>query len=487
MRASPTLLVVDDEPKIRRILELSLTDLGYRILGAADAAEAERLLAAEPVDLVLADLQLPDRSGIELLERIRATYADLPVILITAYGSVESAVRAIKLGAFDYVVKPFAVEEIEALVSRALGSVRAERENAYLREVQPGPEGIIVASGAMRDVLAAVDRVAPAPTSVLITGETGVGKELVARAVHARSPRGEALFVALNCAAIPGELLEAELFGVTKGAFTGAAQDRAGKFELADGGTLFLDEVGDMPLSLQPKLLRALQDGTIERLGSNVVREVDVRVVAATHRNLAGLVEEGRFRADLFYRLNVFPVHVPPLRERPDDIAPLALHAARRLGSSLGREIRIAPDAVAQLEAYAWPGNVRELNNVVERAVLLAPAGTIRQFDLPAPGASHLGTPDTGARPGSAGAGPGSAGNAPGSAGDAPPPLREAVDRAERQAILAALQSTGDNKTRAAKLLGISVRTLWYKLDKHGIGRDDQPDATAAGSDGTET
>jgi two-component system response regulator AtoC len=471
--ASPTLLVVDDEPKIRRILELSLSDLGYRVLGAANAGEAEQLLAAEPIDLVLADLQLPDRSGIELLERIRAAHADLPVILITAYGSVESAVRAIKLGAFDYVVKPFAVEEIEALVARALDSVRAERENAYLREVQPGPEGIIVASGAMRDVLAAVDRVAPAPSTVLVTGETGVGKELVAQAVHARSPRSKALFVALNCAAIPGELLEAELFGVTKGAFTGATRDRAGKFELADGGTLFLDEVGDMPMSLQPKLLRALQEGTIERLGSNVVRQVDVRVVAATHRDLSSLVDEGRFRADLFYRLNVFPIHVPPLRDRPDDIAPLALHAARRLGSSLGREIRIAPEAAAQLEAYAWPGNVRELNNVVERAVLLTSDATIRQFDLPAP--ATPGAPQDADTPGT-----------PDSSGDAPPPLREAVDRAERQAILAALRTTRDNKTRAAKLLGISVRTLWYKLEKHGIGRDDQPDATA-GADGTET
>ncbi len=462
--ASPTLLVVDDEPKIRRILELSLSDLGYRVLGAANAAEAEQQLAAEAIDLVLADLQLPDRSGIDLLERIRATHAELPVILMTAYGSVESAVRAIKLGAFDYVVKPFAVEEIEALVSRALDGVRAERENAYLREVQPGPEGIIVASGAMRDVLSTVDRVAPAPTTVLVTGETGVGKELVARAVHGRSPRSKALFVALNCAAIPGELLEAELFGVTRGAFTGAARDRAGKFELADGGTLFLDEVGDMPMALQPKLLRALQEGTIERLGSNVVRQVDVRVVAATHRDLSRLVDEGRFRADLFYRLNVFPVHVPPLRERPDDIAPLALHAARRLGSSLGREVRLTPPAVAQLEAYAWPGNVRELNNVVERAVLLTADGTIRHFDLPA----AQGSPKE----------PDASGTAH-SSGAAPPPLREAVEMAERQAILAALQSTGDNKTRAAKLLGISVRTLWYKLEKHGIGRDDQPDATA--------
>ncbi len=460
----PTLLVVDDEARIRRILELSLSDLGYRVLCAGTAADAERVLEAEPVDLVLTDLQLPDRSGIELLERIRGTRAELPVILITAYGTVESAVRAIKLGAFDYVVKPFAVEEIEALVSRALGAARAERENAYLREVQPGPEGIVAASAAMRTVLSSVDRVAPAPTTVLVTGETGVGKELVARAVHARSPRAEALFVALNCAAIPGELLEAELFGVSRGAFTGAVQERAGKFELADGGTLFLDEIGDMPPSLQPKLLRVLQEGTLERLGSNVVRRVDVRIVAATHRDLAALVAEGRFRADLFYRLNVFPVHVPPLRERVQDVAPLALHAAERLGRSLGRDVRLAPEAVAQLEAYTWPGNVRELNNVVERAVLLARNGMLRHFDLPEADGSAV-------RPSVAGAQTGP-----------PPPLREAVERAERSAILAALQATGDNKTQAARILGVSVRTLWYKLEKLGIGGDDQPDAPAEGT-----
>ncbi|HET9983753.1 MAG TPA: sigma-54 dependent transcriptional regulator [Longimicrobiales bacterium] len=449
----PTLLVVDDEPRIRRILELSLEDLGYRVLGAGTAAEAERALDAERVDMVITDLQLPDRSGIELLERIRTSRGDLPVILVTAFGTVESAVRAIKLGAFDYVVKPFAVEEIEALVTRALGATRAERESEYLRELAPGLESIVAAGAAMRTVLDAVERVAAASTTVLVTGETGVGKELVARAIHGRSPRAGGLFVALNCAAIPGELLEAELFGVTKGAFTGAVRDRAGKFELADGGTLFLDEIGDMPPALQPKLLRALQEGAIERLGSNAVRRVDVRIVAATHRDLPLLVEEGRFRADLFYRLNVFPIHVPPLRERPEDIAPLAAHTAERVARSLGRRTRIAPEAVRQLEAYPWPGNVRELENVVERAVLLARDDVVRRFDLPArsvqlaPAASPTGGPP------------------------APPPrLRDAVDRAEREAILQALRYTGDNKTRAAEILGISVRTLWYKLERLALG-----------------
>ncbi|MET0398338.1 MAG: sigma-54 dependent transcriptional regulator [Longimicrobiaceae bacterium] len=451
--SEPTLLVVDDEPNIRRLLELSLGDGGYRVLTAATAAEASRLLASERVDVLLTDLQLPDRSGLELLAEVRAARADLPVILITAYGTVESAVQAIRAGAFDYVMKPFRVEEIEALVERALGLTRAERENAYLREVSaPEFEGMVAESPAMRAVVEAVERVAPAPTTVLVTGETGSGKELVARAVHARSPRAARLFVALNCAAIPAELLEAELFGVTKGAYTGAAADRPGKFELADGGTLFLDEIGDMPLAMQAKLLRAVQEGSIERLGSNAVRRVDVRIVAATHRDLARLVHEGAFRADLFYRLNVFPIHLPPLRERREDVAPIAVRAVERFARRMGRRVRLSAQAVAALEAYDWPGNVRELQNVLERAVLLARGELIESLDLPAP------------RPG---AGPSS--GPPSAPPGRPESLRAATERAEREAIRAALHHTGDNKARAAELLGVSVRTLWYKLERLGL------------------
>ncbi|HEU0301081.1 MAG TPA: sigma-54 dependent transcriptional regulator [Longimicrobium sp.] len=447
--SEPTLLVVDDEPNIRRVLELSLGDAGYRVLTASTAAQASRLLAAERVDLLLTDLQLPDRSGLELLDEVRAARPDLPVILITAYGTVESAVQAIRAGAFDYVMKPFRVEEIEALAQRALGLTRAERENAYLREVAaPEFEGMVAESPGMRAVVQAVERVAPAPSTVLVTGETGSGKELVARAIHARSPRAGRLFVALNCAAIPAELLEAELFGVTKGAFTGATADRPGKFELADGGTLFLDEIGDMPLAMQAKLLRALQEGSIERLGSNTVRRVDVRIVAATHRDLERRVREGAFRADLFYRLNVFPIHLPPLRERRDDVAPIAARAVERFARRLGRRVRISPEALAALQEYDWPGNVRELQNVLERAVLLARGGVIEVLDLPAPAP---------ARP---------AGAAPGR----PVTLWAAVDEAEREAIQAALRFTGDNKARAAEVLGISTRTLWYKLERLGIG-----------------
>ena len=447
--SEPVLLVVDDEANIRRILELSLGDLGYRVLTASTAAQASRRMADERVDLLLTDLQLPDRSGLELLAEVRAARPDLPVILITAYGTVESAVQAIRAGAFDYVMKPFRVEEIDALVQRALGLTRAERENAYLREVAaPEFEGMVAESPGMRAVVEAVERVAPAPTTVLVTGETGSGKELVARAIHARSPRAGRLFVALNCAAIPAELLEAELFGVAKGAFTGATADRPGKFELADGGTLFLDEIGDMPLAMQAKLLRALQEGSIERLGSNTVRRVDVRIVAATHRDLQARVHEGSFRADLFYRLNVFPIHLPPLRERREDVDPIAARAVERFGARMGRRVRISPAALAALRAYDWPGNVRELQNVLERAVLLARGDVIDTLDLPARAAS----PPSVAAPGR------------------PETLRAAVERAEREAIEAALRFTGDNKSRAAELLGVSTRTLWYRLERLGMG-----------------
>jgi transcriptional regulator with GAF, ATPase, and Fis domain len=299
----------------------------------------------------------------------------------------------------------------------------------------------------MRKILSMVKQVADAPTTVLITGETGVGKEVVAHLVHDRSSRRERPFVAVNCAAIPGELLEAELFGAERGAYTGAVKDRPGKLEVADGGTLFLDEIGDMPLSLQPKLLRVLQEGTVERLGSNTARVVDVRVVTATHRDLPSLVRDGRFREDLFYRINVFPVHIPPLRERPEDIEPLVGHILGHFAQRLGVRARLAPKAMERLRSYAWPGNVRELRNVLERAVLLSTDGHIEDVDL---------------------AGPAQGGGAP-PAGDGPQLLSEAVSRAERAAILAALERTGDNKAQAAKLLGVSVRTLFYKIEKLGL------------------
>ncbi|MCG6987442.1 MAG: sigma-54 dependent transcriptional regulator [Gemmatimonadetes bacterium] len=439
-------LVVDDEFRIRRIVEMALSDRGFRVSTAPSAEAAEEVLAKDAVDIVVTDLQLPGRSGLDLLSHVRRTQPDVPVILITAFGTVESAVEAIKAGAYDYVLKPFSVEELEALVVRALDA----RPGA--REMQPpaaAEDGVVARSSAMKKILAMVAQVADAPTTVLITGETGVGKEVVARALHRSSGRRDQPFVAVNCAAIPGELLEAELFGVSKGAYTGAVKDRPGKLEIAHGGTLFLDEIGDMPAALQPKLLRVLQGGTVERLGSNATRRVDVRVVAATHRDLASLVRDGRFREDLFYRINVFPIDIPPLRERPEDVEALAVAALARFTERMGTRATLGPEAVGRLQAYSWPGNVRELMNVVERAVILAGGtGVIDDLELPRQIFLHRDAeaPD---------------GGAPGVR-----PLSDAVAAAERAAIVAALERTGDNKAQAARLLGISVRTLFYKIEK---------------------
>ncbi len=444
-----TLLIVDDEPRIRRIVQMALEDRGYAVLTAGSAEEAEEIVSAREIDLVIADLQLPGRSGLDLLGDLRRDRPAVPVILITAFGTVETAVEAIKAGAFDYVLKPFGIEELEGLVVRAIEAREGVGGSLTAREVA-GEDfaGMVARSPGMVHVRKVVDQVADAPTTILITGETGVGKEVVARALHQRSNRRSKPFVAVNCAAIPEDLLEAELFGAARGAYTGAIKDRPGKLEVADGGTLFLDEIGDMPLGMQPKLLRVLQEGAIERLGSNVTRNVDVRVVAATHRDLARLVQERRFREDLYYRINVFPIAVPPLRKRTEDIEPLSRAALRRFAARLGVQARLTPAAMEQLRSYPWPGNVRELMNVLERAVLLSENGLIEHVELPA-------------TEGPSGAHP--------SGSDEVRPLSQAVAEAERAAIAAALERTGGNKAQAARLLGISVRTLWYKLEKLGM------------------
>ncbi len=447
-----TILIVDDEPHMRRVLEMMLDGFGHRALSVSGAEEALGVLGREHVDLVFTDLQLGAMSGLDLLPLVRKGWPDVTVVLMTAYATIESAVQAIKAGAYDYLVKPFRIEEIEAIVGHALALRDAQRENAYLKEVAAAPfEGLVGESASMRRVFTLIGRVAPSTSTVLVTGETGTGKELVARAIHARSPRASRLFVAVNCAAIPGELLEAELFGVLRGAFTGATRDRAGKFELADGGTLFLDEVGDMPLEMQAKLLRVLQERVVERLGSGVERPVDVRVIAATHRDLAAQVRAGRFREDLMYRLAVIPIELPPLRDRRDDIAPIARAAVARLAARSGRQLTLSAAAIARLELYDWPGNVRELHNILERAVLLASGSALGDgdfADLPA-----RSTPDSSAPP------------------DVDPAatLVEVVAAAERAAIVHALRVTHDNKTHAADRLGVSVRTLWYKLRRLGI------------------
>ena len=450
-----TVLVADDERKMRRILQMLLERMGVESVAAESAEQAVERFESERIDLVLTDLRMPGASGIDLLARVRELDPEVPVIVMTAYGTIETAVEAMKHGAFDYVLKPFDLDAIELIIGKALEMRRYRTENRFLREqVQPtpGPESLIGTSPGMQAVFELIRRVAPTKSSVLITGETGTGKELVARAVHDVSPRRARFFVALNCAAIPSELLESELFGHTRGAFTGADRERTGKFELADGGTLFLDEIGDMAYPLQAKLLRVLQEGVIERIGSNKRIAVDVRVLSSTHRDLAAAIRDGRFREDLFYRLDVFQIELPPLRARPEDVVPLAAHFLDRFARDLGKpHFTLTPAASRVLEQHDWPGNVRELQNLMERVAVLSDgpeveAGFFRPF-LPEPSVDvPLGEP----REDSLLLGP-------------------AVEALERKMILRALGAATDNKAQAARLLGMSERTLWYKLKRLGL------------------
>jgi two-component system response regulator AtoC len=446
-------LIVDDDARTRRVLQILIERLGLESRAFDDANEALEVARSEKVALVLTDLRMPRMDGLSFMQALRELDSEVPVIVLTAYGTVETAVRAMKLGAIDYLAKPFDVDALEALVRRALELSRHRTENRYLREeVARGPHlaDIVGESPPMRDVFEAIRKVAPASSAVLITGETGTGKELVARAIHAASQRKERLFVPLNCTAIPGELLESELFGHVRGAFSGASADREGKFQAADGGTLFLDEIGDMEFRLQAKLLRVLQDGVIEPIGSNRAIPVDVRIVSSTNRDLEAEIEAGRFREDLYYRLNVFRIELPPLRERREDVPLLASIFLERFGRELGRGgLELSERAAEALAAHPWRGNVRELRNVMERAAVLVEGsvvdeGLLRSLAL---GASSDAAP----------------------ASDEVLDLSSAVADVERRMILRALAATEDNKVEAAKLLGIGERTLWTKLKKYGI------------------
>jgi two-component system response regulator AtoC len=451
-------LIVDDERKMRRLLQILLEQMGLESVPAANGEEALERFRTEKVDVVLTDLKMPGMSGVDLLAKIRAVDADVPVIVLTAHGTVQTAVAAMKQGAFDYILKPFDVQAIELVIRNALEMGRYRTENRFLKEQVSTTafEDLVGGSPAMQTVYELVRQVAPAKTAVLITGETGTGKELVARAVHNLSPRRDKLFVPLNCAAIPQDLLESELFGHVRGAFTGAQAERTGKFELADGGTLFLDEIGDMAYPLQAKLLRVLEEGVIERIGSNKPVKVDVRVVSSTNRDLAVSIGEGKFREDLYYRLNVFHIHLPPLRERGEDIAALAQFFLGEFGREMGKGmLRLTPDAPAALQSYPWPGNVRELRNLIERAAVL---GTGPQIDaamvrlLLPPVQAQLAPSEETPEPG----------------GDNLQ-LEPAVEELERKLILRALGVANDNKAEAARLLGVSERTLWYKLKRYAL------------------
>ncbi|MBI1283907.1 MAG: response regulator [Thiobacillus sp.] len=447
------ILVVDDEPKMRRVLEIMLQKMGHRVISAGNGVEALEVFRAQAVDLVITDLRMPEMDGIELLAQLRAQESEVPVMVITAHGTIETAVSAMKHGACDYLLRPFDIDVVEHAVERVLSDAELARQNAFLRqEVNRGWDAFIGTSAPMRAVYELIQRVGPSKASVLITGETGTGKELAARAVHNASPRHDKLFVPINCAAIPADILESELFGYEKGAFTGAAKERIGKFELADGGTIFLDELTEMPMALQAKLLRVLQENTIERLGGNRVINLDIRVIAATNRDPLESVREGKLREDLYYRINVFSIELPPLRRRVEDISGLVEHFIAKHGHS-NADTRLSPAALERLQGYAWPGNVRELENMVERALILSGGGLldVQHFMIESRPADVR--PKTTARP---------------AEGTRPPPaLNQAVEDLEARLIDEALAQSEGNKAKAAALLDISERTLWYKLKKY--------------------
>lgn len=443
------ILAVDDEPNMRRLLEISLRQAGYQPVLANDGREALDILRQGGADLVVSDLHMPSMDGLLLLEHMRQDNIEVPAIIVTAQGEIASAVEAMKLGASDYILRPFDLETLEIAINRALSVTRLKIENRFLRnEAERDVKKLVGESAAMHKVHQAIAQVAPEKATVLVVGETGTGKELVAHAIHRLSPRTESLFVAVNCAAIPGEMLESELFGHERGAFTGAVKERIGKFELADGGTLFLDEVTEMPVALQAKLLRALQEGVIERLGSNRPLAVNIRVVAATNHDPLQAIKDGKLRQDLYYRLNVFRIDLPPLRERPEDIALLATHFLKR------RNVTISEAAIHALQNYRWPGNVRELENVLERAAIISGGQPITSQHLPA----DMLTPGPAQQP----LQPGMV-----QAATAGLSMPQATEELEKKLINEALQLCNGNKSRAARLLEISERSLWYKLSHY--------------------
>jgi two-component system response regulator AtoC len=444
-------LIVDDEPGLRQSLGLLLGDAGYEVTAESDGRRALNRANAESFDLILCDVRMPRMGGIEFLRGYRAGGGTGLVVMMSAYGGEDAALEAMKEGAYDYIPKPFRPDEVILTLRKAEERERLRRTVVGLRaQLDSGPEAraLVAESPAMRAALDVVTRVAEHRTTVLITGESGTGKEVIAHAIHRASPRAGAAFIAINCAAIPENLLESELFGYVRGAFTGATADKTGLFEQADGGTLLLDEIGELSFGLQAKLLRVLQEGEIRRVGDHKTRRVDVRVLAATARDLAGEVREGRFREDLFYRLHVVTIQLPPLRERSEDVAPLARHFVARLGARLGRPASLSDATLARLTAQPWPGNVRELENAIERAAVLSERLVLEPEDFDfAP--SGLRTAQPAAREAVT--------------------LRAAVEDAEQAAIARALEAADGNRRAAAKRLGISLRTLFYKMRRHGL------------------
>ena len=455
------ILIVDDNETMRSGIALVVERMGHEAVAAAGGPRALAIMKENDFDIVITDYRMPEMTGLQVLQAVRRDHGDCDVIIITAHGTIEIAVQAMQEGAVDFITKPFPPEALQLKVERVLAhrSDRRERmrlgeENQYLREEIEDRYGEIVGTSLqIQQILATVEKVGAADSSVLIYGESGTGKELVARAIHNRSGRREGPFVKVNCGALPHDLVESELFGHEKGAFTGAVRLKKGKFELAGGGTIFLDEIGDIPLATQVNLLRVLQEKEFDRVGGERTLETDVRVVAATNRHLKEMVQEGSFREDLFYRLEVIPVHIPPLRERRDDIPILVDHFLTKKCREINLPLRrLSNEAVQVLSSYPWPGNVRELENIIERTVVLVDSEVIGPNDLPLAGAD-----ETRAEAGETAASGGELG------------LNERLESLEKELIVQAMTDSQGVKTQAAELLGIKTSALYYKLDKYGV------------------
>jgi two-component system NtrC family response regulator len=444
------ILIIDDDASLRRILEYNLLEAGYAVTAAATGEEGLRLLQAERYSLVITDMNMPGIDGMEVLKGVKELSPETLVIIITAFGTIDVAVAAMKAGAHDYITKPFNRDGLRLTVAKALQFSALEAENRKLRHELSDKSDfktIIGNSAEMAKVFQVIEKVAPTEATVLITGESGTGKELVARSIHARSSRSNAPFIAVNCSAIPRDLLESELFGHMKGAFTGATKDRSGKFELADSGTIFLDEIGELPLELQPKLLRTIQERTVEPVGGSEQKKLDVRIIAATNLDISKALADGLFREDLYYRLAVIPLHLPPLRERREDIPLLARHFCRKHG---GADVHFEPEALAALAGYTWPGNVRELENLVERLLIMRSSPRLTLHDIPekvrenrrtAATGKIINLPDGGC----------------------------SLEELEREIVTEALNRNGWNQTAAARFLRIPRHTLIYRMEKYRI------------------
>ncbi len=454
------ILVVDDEESIREFLEIMLKKEGYEITLAEDGQKAKELVQKKSFDLIISDLQMPNMTGIDLLKYIRQNYPEVLFMMITAFGTTETAVEAMKMGAYDYLTKPFKIDEVRINIANALKSKNLEFENRSLKKElnkEFSFQNIIGNSSAMHHVFDLIKRVSQAPTNILITGESGTGKEVIAKAIHYNGPLKDKPFVTINCGAIPENLMESEMFGHKKGSFTGAIADKQGLFEVADGGTLFLDEVGELPLSIQVKMLRALQERIVRRVGSTDDTKVEVRIIAATNRNLEDMVQKGTFRQDLYYRLNVIHIKTPALRERKEDIPTLAFHFLKKFNDKLHKNINsISDDAMEMMKKYDYPGNVRELENMIERTVALEAGATVLPESLPPlvmtssgrkmASSNEIEVTDDGLE------------------------LDKIIGQIEKELIIKAIHQAGGVKKRAAKLLKITFRSMRYRIEKYNLG-----------------